>query len=77
MIRRGNHLCLTDTDTLHFKKITPHKTTLSIIIKCGGILLFFYFLGIDTDSQEEEVQLTNIPSESSALQSFTSKAAHD
>lgn len=32
---------------------------------------------IDTDSQEEEVQLTNIPSESSALQSFTSKAAQD
>jgi hypothetical protein len=26
----------------HFilKKITPYKTTLSIIIKCGGILLF-------------------------------------
>ena len=40
MGRRGHHLCL--TDTLHFKKITPNKTTLSlsIIIKCGGILLF-------------------------------------
>jgi hypothetical protein len=35
---RGHHLCL--TDTLHLKKITPNKTTLSIIIKCGGILLF-------------------------------------
>jgi len=34
----GHHLCL--TDTLHFFKITPNKTTLSIIIKCGGILLF-------------------------------------
>ena len=30
----GHHLCL--TDTLHFFKITPNKTTLSIIIKCGG-----------------------------------------
>ena len=38
MVRRGHHLCL--TDTLHFLKITPDKTTLSIIIKCGGILLF-------------------------------------
>jgi hypothetical protein len=26
------------TDTLHFLKITPNKTTLSIIIKSGGIL---------------------------------------
>jgi hypothetical protein len=36
MVRRGL------TDTLHFKKITPNKTTLSIIIKCRGILLFYY-----------------------------------
>ena len=38
MVKRRHHLCL--TDTLHFQKITPNKTTLSIIIKCGGILLF-------------------------------------
>ena len=38
LVRWGHHLCL--TDTLHFLKITPNKTTLSIIIKCGGILLF-------------------------------------
>ena len=38
MVRWGHHLCL--TDTLHFLKITPNKTTLSIIIKCEGILLF-------------------------------------
>ena len=38
MVRWGHNLCL--TDTLHFLKITPNKTTLSIIIKCGGILLF-------------------------------------
>ena len=43
MIRRGHHLCL--TDTLHFKKkITPNKTTLTIIIKCGGILFFLVFI---------------------------------
>jgi hypothetical protein len=35
---RLHHLCL--TDTLHFLKIIPNKTTLSIIINCGGILLF-------------------------------------
>ena len=35
VVRRGHHLCL--TDTLHFFKITPNKT---IIIKCGGMLLF-------------------------------------
>jgi hypothetical protein len=28
MVRRGHDLCL--TDTLHFLKITPNKTTLSI-----------------------------------------------
>jgi hypothetical protein len=38
MVRWWHHLCL--TDTLHFLKITPNKTTLSIIIKCRGILLF-------------------------------------
>ncbi|XP_052101149.1 protein wntless homolog [Mytilus californianus] len=31
----------------------------------------------DTDSQEEEVQLTNVPSEMSALQSFATKADQD
>jgi hypothetical protein len=30
MVRRGHHLCL--PDTLHFLKIAPSKTTLSIII---------------------------------------------
>ena len=38
MVRRGHHLCL--TDTLHFQQITPNKTTLSIVIKSRGILLF-------------------------------------
>jgi hypothetical protein len=33
MVRQEHHLCL--TDTLHFLKITPNKTTLSIIIKHG------------------------------------------
>jgi hypothetical protein len=42
-IRNKNHEsqpCPGCADTLHFLKITPNKTTLSIIIKSGGILLF-------------------------------------
>jgi hypothetical protein len=42
MVRRGHHLCL--KDTLHFKKITLNKTTLSMIIKCGSMLLFLFCL---------------------------------
>ena len=52
MVRRGHHLCL--TDTLHFLKITRNKTTLSIITKCGSILLFQFFIEMPLPSQESE-----------------------
>ena len=45
MVRWGHHLCL--TDTLHFKIIIPYKTTVSIIIKCRGILLFQFIISPD------------------------------
>jgi hypothetical protein len=35
----GDIICVLQTHFI-FKKITPNKTTLSIIIKCRGILLF-------------------------------------
>ena len=40
--------------------------------------MYFAYIGTtDTDSLEEEVQLTNVPSESSAMQAFASKTAQD
>ena len=39
----GGIICVLQTHFI-FKKITPNKTTLSIIIKCGGILLFQFSL---------------------------------
>ena len=59
-LHNGNMVCMTPTTVFdlfiisygqagtHFilKKITPNKTTLSIIIKCGGILLFQFQLDI-------------------------------
>ena len=38
----GGIICVLQTHFI-FKKITPNKTTLSIIIKCEVILIFVFF----------------------------------
>jgi hypothetical protein len=40
----GGIICVLQTHFIFFKKISPNKTTLSIIIKWGGILFFLVFV---------------------------------